>query len=64
MMVTYSTYTLILGNVLSASVVFSSMAVFEMLRDQLHITFYTVPVIIQAKVSLDRLTSYLNNVCQ
>lgn len=39
MMVTYTTYTLVLGNALSASVVFSSMAVFEMLRDQLHITF-------------------------
>ncbi|KZV91547.1 P-loop containing nucleoside triphosphate hydrolase protein [Exidia glandulosa HHB12029] len=61
MMVTYTTYTLVLGNALSASVVFSSMAVFEMLRDQLHITFYTVPIIIQAKVSLDRLTDYLNN---
>ncbi|EJD51853.1 ATP-binding cassette transporter [Auricularia subglabra TFB-10046 SS5] len=61
MMVTYTTYTLVLGHTLSASVVFSSMAVFEMLRDQLHITFYTIPTIIQAKVSLDRLTTYLND---
>ncbi|EJD51854.1 hypothetical protein AURDEDRAFT_82731 [Auricularia subglabra TFB-10046 SS5] len=58
---TYATYTLVLGGALSASVVFSSMAVFEMLRDQLHITVYTLPAIINAKVSLDRLTDFLNN---
>ncbi|KZV98610.1 P-loop containing nucleoside triphosphate hydrolase protein [Exidia glandulosa HHB12029] len=61
MMVTYATYTLILGNALSASVVFSSMAVFEMLRDQLHIAFHVIPACVHAKVSLDRLTDFLNN---
>lgn len=49
MLVTYSTYTLVFKEELSASTVFSSMAVFEMLRDQLHITFYTIPVLIQGK---------------
>ncbi|KAH7102271.1 ATP-binding cassette transporter [Auriculariales sp. MPI-PUGE-AT-0066] len=61
MCATYATYTIVMKQPLSASVVFSSMAVFEMLRDQLHITFWAIPTIIQAKVSFDRLTDFLNN---
>ncbi|KAH7097832.1 ATP-binding cassette transporter [Auriculariales sp. MPI-PUGE-AT-0066] len=61
MCATYATYTIVMKQPLSASVVFSSMAVFETLRDQLHISFWEIPVIIQAKISLDRLTDFLNN---
>jgi hypothetical protein len=38
------------------------MAVFDMLRDQLHIVFWGFVNIVQGKVSLDRLTDFLNNV--
>jgi hypothetical protein len=45
-----------------ASRVFSSMAVFDMLRDQLHIVLWGASATIQGKVSLDRLTEFLNEV--
>ncbi|KZV91533.1 P-loop containing nucleoside triphosphate hydrolase protein [Exidia glandulosa HHB12029] len=61
MMVAYTTYTLILGGELSASRVFSSMVVFEMLRDQFRVAGFMVPAVIQAKVSLDRLSDFLYN---
>lgn len=38
------------------------MAVFDMLRDQLHIVLWGFSTVIQGKVSLDRLTDFLNNV--
>lgn len=38
------------------------MAVFDMLRDQLHIVLWGVGAVVQGKVSLDRLTEFLNNV--
>ncbi|RPD81341.1 multidrug resistance-associated ABC transporter [Lentinus tigrinus ALCF2SS1-7] len=60
MIATFATYTVIMGRVLTASRVFSSMAVFDVLRDQLHMIFGLLPQIIQAKVSLDRVTDFLN----
>ncbi|KAI0052966.1 hypothetical protein FA95DRAFT_1579668 [Auriscalpium vulgare] len=42
------------------SIVFSSMAVFEIMRDQLHSIFYMIPMFIQAKVSLDRVDEFLH----
>ncbi|TDL28857.1 P-loop containing nucleoside triphosphate hydrolase protein [Rickenella mellea] len=59
MIATYSTYTIIMKKQLNASTVFSSMAVFDILRDQLHMVFYMIPACIQAKVSLDRVTEFL-----
>ncbi|KAH8120523.1 hypothetical protein DFH11DRAFT_1560461 [Phellopilus nigrolimitatus] len=56
---TFSTYTLLMKQQLTASRVFSSMAVFDMLREQLHIIFFMVPATIQAKVSLDRVSEFL-----
>jgi hypothetical protein len=47
---------------LSASIVFSSMTVFDMLRDQLHIVFFVVNQSITGKVSLDRVDDFLKNV--
>ncbi|KAH7910707.1 hypothetical protein BJ138DRAFT_73634 [Hygrophoropsis aurantiaca] len=59
MLASYTTYTLIMGQTLSASKVFSSMSIFDILRDQLHAVFFNVPKLIQAKVSLDRVNGFL-----
>ncbi|KIJ68833.1 hypothetical protein HYDPIDRAFT_173463 [Hydnomerulius pinastri MD-312] len=61
MMACYSTYTIIMGKELTASRVFSSMTIFDILRDQLHTVFYMVPAIIQAKVSMARVNDFLND---
>ncbi|EJD52269.1 P-loop containing nucleoside triphosphate hydrolase protein, partial [Auricularia subglabra TFB-10046 SS5] len=61
MIAAYATYTLALGQELSASRVFSSMVVFELLRDQFRIAGFSIPVVIQAKVSLDRLSDFLHS---
>ncbi|CAA7266127.1 unnamed protein product [Cyclocybe aegerita] len=52
--------TLIMHQPLSASKVFSSMAVFDMLRGQFHLTFHTLAQVVTGKVSLDRLSAFLN----
>ncbi|TFK30740.1 ATP-binding cassette transporter [Coprinopsis marcescibilis] len=44
-----------------ASIVFSSMTVFDMLRDQLHIVFFSISQTITGKVSLDRVDDFLKN---
>ncbi|KAF9243741.1 P-loop containing nucleoside triphosphate hydrolase protein [Melanogaster broomeanus] len=61
MMACYSTYTLIMGKDLSASRVFSSMTVFDIMRDQLHTIFWEIPYVIQAKVSLGRVNHFLRD---
>jgi hypothetical protein len=62
MIACYGTFTVIMKRELTPSIVFSSMAVFDLLRDQLHTIFFMVPYFIQAKVSLDRVTDFLQNV--
>jgi hypothetical protein len=62
MVACYGTFTVIMKRELMPSIVFSSMAVFDLLRDQLYTTFLMVPHFIQAKVSLDRVTNFLQNV--
>jgi hypothetical protein len=47
---------------LSASKVFSSMSVFDMLRDQLHMVFFAITQFVTGKVSLDRVNDFLQNV--
>ncbi|KAH9077606.1 hypothetical protein EDB83DRAFT_2285647 [Lactarius deliciosus] len=59
MVVTYVTYTTIMKRILTPSTVFSSMAVFELLRNQLHNIFWMVPMFTQAKISLDRVNDFL-----
>ncbi|KAI0750650.1 hypothetical protein C8Q80DRAFT_1097969 [Daedaleopsis nitida] len=61
MVATFTTYTVVMGQLLTASRVFSAMAVFDVLRDQLHMIFGFMPAIIQAKVSLDRISDFLHN---
>lgn len=47
---------------LSASIVFSSMTVFDILRGQLHMISNTLTVVIKGKVSLDRVNEFLHKV--
>ena len=47
---------------LTASTVFSSMTVLEMLRTQLRIIFEVMTATIAGKVSLDRVSDFLKNV--
>ncbi|KAI3622081.1 atp-binding cassette transporter [Moniliophthora roreri] len=61
MVATFSCYTLVMKQQLSASIVFSSMSVFDMLRDQLHIVFGVLTATITGKVSLDRVSDFLRN---
>ncbi|KIM54250.1 hypothetical protein SCLCIDRAFT_1222221 [Scleroderma citrinum Foug A] len=61
MMACYMTYTLVMGKELTASRVFSSMTVFDIMRDQLHTIFWLMPSIIQAKVSITRMNDFLND---
>jgi hypothetical protein len=49
-------------NLREASIVFSSMAVFELFRLQLRQVLLAIPIVIQGKVSADRLDNFLKNV--
>ncbi|KAJ6589849.1 P-loop containing nucleoside triphosphate hydrolase protein [Mycena vulgaris] len=53
--------TVVMRQDLSASKVFSSMAVFDLLRSQLWFTFYCISTTVNGKVSLDRLNEFLHN---
>ncbi|KAJ7147409.1 P-loop containing nucleoside triphosphate hydrolase protein [Mycena crocata] len=46
---------------LSASIVFSSMTVFDILRNQLQATFYYISTGVSAQVSFERLNDFLHN---
>ncbi|KAG9089172.1 hypothetical protein FS749_001555, partial [Ceratobasidium sp. UAMH 11750] len=59
MIVTYASHTLVFGHTLDASTVFSSISVFEVMRNQLHWLFWQIPRVIQGKVSLDRFNEFL-----
>ncbi|KAG2070718.1 hypothetical protein BDR04DRAFT_1053972 [Suillus decipiens] len=61
MMASYMTFTLVMGQNLTASKVFSSMTVFDILRDQLSMVFFAIPRFAQAKVSLDRVNNFLTD---
>ncbi|KAF7319288.1 ATP-binding cassette transporter [Mycena chlorophos] len=60
MMATYATYTVIAKENLSASKVFSSMSVFDMLRSQLRFMFWALGRTVTGKVSLDRVNEFLH----
>ncbi|KAJ6612652.1 P-loop containing nucleoside triphosphate hydrolase protein [Mycena sp. CBHHK59/15] len=63
MLVTYITYvgTVIMKQELRPSTVFSTMPVFDMLRQQLHMANYRIIQFVDAKVSLDRINDFLHN---
>ncbi|KAJ6470738.1 hypothetical protein C8R47DRAFT_1298099 [Mycena vitilis] len=53
--------TVIMKQELRPSIVFSTMPVFDMLRNQLHMANYRIIQFIDAKVSLDRINDFLHN---
>ncbi|KAJ6559886.1 P-loop containing nucleoside triphosphate hydrolase protein [Mycena capillaripes] len=55
------TYTVVMKQELRPSIVFSTMPVFDMLRNQLHMANYRIIQFIDAKVSLDRINDFLHN---
>ncbi|KAI0633979.1 P-loop containing nucleoside triphosphate hydrolase protein [Trametes polyzona] len=61
MLSTFFTYTVIMKQELTASRVFSSMSVFDMLRIDLHASFFVIPQLVQAKVSIERIADFLRN---
>ncbi|KAJ6575530.1 hypothetical protein B0H10DRAFT_2168545 [Mycena sp. CBHHK59/15] len=61
MIATYGIFfTVIMKEDLSASKVFSSISVFDMLRGQMHFIFWALSQSITGKVSLDRVNEFLN----
>ncbi|KAF7368881.1 ATP-binding cassette transporter [Mycena venus] len=61
MLVTYAPQTVIMKEDLSAAKVFSSIAVFDILRSQLWLCFVGISRGVKGKVSLDRLNDFLQN---
>ncbi|CAA7262907.1 unnamed protein product [Cyclocybe aegerita] len=59
MLATYITYTVFMKEELNASKIFSSMAVFSILREQLHRIAWQTMMMIEGKVSLDRVNKFL-----
>ncbi|KAH7886476.1 hypothetical protein F5I97DRAFT_1926721 [Phlebopus sp. FC_14] len=59
MLACYATYTLVMGKDLNASKVFSSISVFDILRNQIRTTLSQLPRLMQGKVSLDRINEFL-----
>lgn len=54
--------TVVMKGTMTASIIFSSMTVFDMLREQMRIVFRSVQDSVTAKVSLDRVYDFLKNV--
>lgn len=61
MVVTFAVYTVVMKKPLTASVVFSALTGFNMLRTALFMLMYFIPTIIQANVALGRVQDFLNN---
>ncbi|CAE6467389.1 unnamed protein product [Rhizoctonia solani] len=61
MVITFGCHTLMFKQSLDASMVFSSIGIFELLRSQLHFLLTEIAIQIQAKVSLDRVNDFLKN---
>ncbi|KAJ7459763.1 P-loop containing nucleoside triphosphate hydrolase protein [Mycena latifolia] len=60
MLATFGTFTLVMEGKLTASIVFTSLAVFDgILRSQIRRVISDIPTIIQGKVSLDRVDDFL-----
>ncbi|KAG9314718.1 hypothetical protein JVU11DRAFT_5527 [Chiua virens] len=60
-LITYSVYTLVARQKLTAFIVFSSIPVMDILQFQLHSVSESIPRFIQAKVALDRINTFLSN---
>jgi hypothetical protein len=62
MIVTFVLYTTVQNQRLTASVVFSAIAGFNMLRNAMDTLIDEVPILIQAYVSIGRIQDFLNDV--
>ncbi|CAE6448536.1 unnamed protein product [Rhizoctonia solani] len=60
MAITFASHTLWFKQTLSASIVFSSIGVLDVLRSQLRILSWQIPTSVQAKVSIDRIDEFLH----
>ncbi|KAJ9125510.1 hypothetical protein QFC22_000471 [Naganishia vaughanmartiniae] len=58
--VTFMLYTVVQKRALTAGKVFSSIAVFDLIREQLHQVTWFVTCVIQGKVSIERVDDFLN----
>ncbi|KAG9012453.1 hypothetical protein FRB94_006069 [Tulasnella sp. JGI-2019a] len=56
---TFATYSLIMKQDLTASRVFSSIAIFDLITEQLYMTLHFVTQILAGKVSIDRIDAFL-----
>ncbi|KAI0800050.1 P-loop containing nucleoside triphosphate hydrolase protein [Fomes fomentarius] len=61
MLSTFATYTVFMKGTLTASKVFSSMAVFDVLRIYIMIAFGCLTQLVQSNVSIERLQDFLNS---
>ncbi|KAF9054886.1 multidrug resistance-associated ABC transporter [Panaeolus papilionaceus] len=60
MLVTVGAYTIVFKQEIKASIIFPSMALFGMLREQMQRIAWDVSMIVQAKVSLNRVNDFLS----
>ncbi|EMD39575.1 hypothetical protein CERSUDRAFT_111891 [Gelatoporia subvermispora B] len=60
MLTTFFTYTAIMKQALTASKVFPAMSAFELLADTLQRIWWNIPMIVQGKVSLERVGEFLH----
>ncbi|CAE6444373.1 unnamed protein product, partial [Rhizoctonia solani] len=60
MALTFASHTLWFKQKLNASTVFSSIGVFDLLRNQLHLLSWQIPTAVRAKVSIDRIDEFLH----
>jgi ABC-type multidrug transport system fused ATPase/permease subunit len=62
MIASFAAFTLVMKQELTASVAFAAMTVFDILKELLYMVFGIMPGLIRAKVSIDRLDEFLNEV--
>ncbi|KZV67808.1 P-loop containing nucleoside triphosphate hydrolase protein [Peniophora sp. CONT] len=60
MVATYAVFTLVMKRELTSSLVFSTATVFDLLRQQLLMAMHMLQPVITAKVSLERVSNFLN----
>ncbi|KDR82057.1 hypothetical protein GALMADRAFT_240518 [Galerina marginata CBS 339.88] len=60
MCVTFAVYALVMKRTLDAATVFSSIALFDILRFRMWMLFMWVPMVIKGSVSLQRISDFLN----
>ncbi|KAG5722131.1 hypothetical protein E4T56_gene16944, partial [Termitomyces sp. T112] len=61
MCVTFSVYAVIMKQTLDAATVFSSIALFDILRYRTAMLFMWIPMVVKGSVSLQRISDFLQN---